>query len=60
MAVAKIAQSNFGRIKKKIKKVAGRFFASPSDAPGQMDYPVISKVLEAEKRRRKLLNEIGK
>jgi hypothetical protein len=29
MAVAKIARSNFGKLKKKVKKVAGRFFAPP-------------------------------
>ena len=60
MAVAKIARSNFGKLKKKVKKAARGFFAPPSGAPGQMDYPAIPEALKAEKRRKKLLNKIGR
>lgn len=60
MAVAKIAQSNFGKLKKKVKKVAGKFFGPPSKVPGQMDYPAIPEAIKAQRKRRKLLNKIGR
>ncbi|MBE9592696.1 MAG: hypothetical protein IMF19_04380 [Proteobacteria bacterium] len=60
MTVAKIAPYNFGKLKKKVKKVAGRFFAPPSGVPGQTDYPAITKAIEAQKKHRKLLDEMGR
>jgi hypothetical protein len=60
MAAAKIAPYNFGKLKKKVKKVVGRLFAPPSEVPGQVDYPAITKTMEAQRKRRKLLDEIGR
>jgi len=36
-----------------------RIFPPPSDIPGQMDYPAISKARKAAARRRKMLEEMG-
>ena len=60
MAVAKIAPSSFGRVKKKIKKAVRGLFPPLSERPGQVDYPAIPKALEAAKRQKKRLDEIGK
>jgi hypothetical protein len=32
----------------------------PSERPGQMDYPAITKAIEAQRKRRKLLDEVGR
>jgi hypothetical protein len=58
MAAAKINSNVYKKFKKKVKGYAGKFFPSSSNVPGQMDYPAISRVLEAQKKRRKLLDEI--
>jgi hypothetical protein len=58
MTAAKIAPYNFGRLKKKVKKVVGRLFPPPSNVPGQVDYPAIPEVRKAEIRRKKLLDKM--
>lgn len=67
MAVAKVnttAYKNFDieKIKKRLKKgakaFAGRVFPTQVKTPGQADYPAIPEALKAQKRRRKLLEEM--
>ena len=62
MTVAKIAPSNFGRIKKRLKKKAGAFigrvFPTQTERHGQIDYPAIPEALKVQKKRRKYLKEI--
>ena len=37
-----------------------KMIPTPSKTPGQMDYPAITEAIKAQRKRRKLLNEIGK